>query len=84
MKRIDFIKYLGALGLALSVPLRGKQDYSYGTDEYPVRTVLDEEPFRINSIAIMSKGKVLHKTPIRNFKIERGATLKIIWEIENK
>jgi len=84
MKRKRFIKYLGLLGLSIFVPLKAREDYSYGTKEYPITTRLNQKPFRISDLGVFVGGKLAHKTPIRNFKIERGDTLTIIWRIENK
>ena len=84
MKRKRFIKYLGLLGLSMFVPLKAREDYSYGTAEYPIITKLDKEPFRISSLGIFVDGKLLHKTPIKNFKIGKGDKLRIIWEISNE
>lgn len=84
MERKKFIKFLGLLGLSMFMPLKAKsEDYSYGTTEYPIRTRLNREAFRISSLGIFADGKLIHKIPVRNFKIKRGDKLTIIWEIEN-
>jgi len=83
MERKNFIKCLGLLGLSMFVPLRARENYSYGTKEYPIRTRLDREAFRISGLGIFADGKLIHKMPVRSFKIKRGDKLTVIWEIEN-
>jgi len=83
MERKKFIKCLGLLGLSMFVPLRARENYSYGTKEYPIRTRLNRATFKISGLGIFADGKLIHKMPIRNFKIKKGDKLTIIWEIEN-
>lgn len=84
MRRNKFIKYVALLGLSLFVPLKAREDYSYGTREYPVRARLNRKAFRISSLGIFAKGILIHTIPIRNFKIKKGDKLTVILEIINE
>ena len=84
MKRNNFIKYLGLLGLSFFIPTMRGEDYSYGTKEYPIRAILNKETFRISELGVFASGKLIHKIPIRNFKMKKGDKLTMVLEIENR
>ena len=84
MKRKNFIKYLGLLGLSFFAPVTRGENYFYGTKEYPIRAILNRDAFRISELGIFASGKLIHKIPIRNFKMKKGDKLIMVLEIENQ